>query len=130
MNRRLFIKQVGAACLAGAGTLSSLDAGSWKPGTTQSPKIPLNFILINVDDLGWTDLGCYGSRFYETPNIDRLAAEGIRPLSRPYRCHGLDPSPGQGSPQSRRHRGKSHRLRGRARPEVPLPAQSLLDGTG
>jgi arylsulfatase A len=78
MNRRLFIKQVGAACLAGAGTLSSLDAGSWKPGTTQSPKIPLNFILINVDDLGWTDLGCYGSRFYETPNIDRLAAEGIR----------------------------------------------------
>jgi arylsulfatase A len=37
-----------------------------------------NFIFILVDDLGWTDLGCYGSKFYETPNIDRLAAGGMR----------------------------------------------------
>ena len=37
-----------------------------------------NVVLINVDDLGWTDLGCYGSDFYETPNIDRLAAGGMR----------------------------------------------------
>jgi arylsulfatase A-like enzyme len=37
-----------------------------------------NIILITVDDLGWTDLGCYGSEFYETPNIDRLAEEGFR----------------------------------------------------
>lgn len=37
-----------------------------------------NIILINVDDLGWTDLGCYGSKFYETPNIDRLASGGMR----------------------------------------------------
>jgi arylsulfatase A-like enzyme len=39
---------------------------------------PLNFVLILVDDLGWTDLGCMGSGFYETPNIDRLADEGVR----------------------------------------------------
>jgi arylsulfatase A-like enzyme len=39
---------------------------------------PLNFIFILVDDLGWTDLSCYGSKFYETPNIDRLAAQGMR----------------------------------------------------
>src|SRR5688572_8496373 len=39
---------------------------------------PPNVILILVDDLGWTDLGCYGSTFYETPNIDRLAASGMR----------------------------------------------------
>jgi arylsulfatase A-like enzyme len=38
----------------------------------------LNFVLILVDDLGWTDLGCFGSDFYETPAIDRLAAEGMR----------------------------------------------------
>lgn len=37
-----------------------------------------NIILITVDDLGWTDLTCYGSEFYETPNIDRLASNGIR----------------------------------------------------
>lgn len=39
---------------------------------------PLNFVLILVDDLGWRDLGCQGSPFYETPNIDRLAAQGMR----------------------------------------------------
>ena len=38
----------------------------------------LNFLFILVDDLGWTDLGCYGSKFYETPNCDRLAREGMR----------------------------------------------------
>jgi arylsulfatase A-like enzyme len=38
----------------------------------------LNFVFILVDDLGWRDVGCYGSSFYETPNTDRLANEGIR----------------------------------------------------
>lgn len=37
-----------------------------------------NFVFILADDLGWRDLSCYGSDFYETPNIDRLAAEGMR----------------------------------------------------
>jgi len=37
-----------------------------------------NVILILADDLGYTDLACYGSTFYETPNIDRLAASGVR----------------------------------------------------
>lgn len=37
-----------------------------------------NVIFILADDLGYTDLGCYGSKYYETPNIDRLAAEGVR----------------------------------------------------
>jgi arylsulfatase A-like enzyme len=37
-----------------------------------------NVILINVDDLGWTDLGCFGSDYYETPHIDRLASGGMR----------------------------------------------------
>jgi len=37
-----------------------------------------NIILILLDDLGWRDLACYGSPFYETPNLDRLAAEGMR----------------------------------------------------
>ena len=36
-----------------------------------------NFILILIDDLGRRDLSCYGSPFYETPNIDRPVAEGM-----------------------------------------------------
>ncbi len=44
--------------------------------SAQEPK--LNVVLIVIDDLGWADLGCYGSRFYKTPNIDRLANEGMR----------------------------------------------------
>src|SRR5437870_361872 len=39
---------------------------------------PLNVVLIVADDLGWRDLGCYGSSFYETPAIDRLASHGMR----------------------------------------------------
>ena len=37
-----------------------------------------NIVLILTDDLGWRDLSCYGSTFYETPNIDRLASQGMR----------------------------------------------------
>ena len=37
-----------------------------------------NVIIFLVDDLGWTDLGCYGSDLYQTPHIDRLAASGMR----------------------------------------------------
>jgi len=37
-----------------------------------------NIVFILIDDMGWRDLSCYGSSFYETPHIDRLAAEGVR----------------------------------------------------
>jgi uncharacterized sulfatase len=37
-----------------------------------------NIVMIVADDLGWADLGCYGNKFNETPNIDRLATEGIK----------------------------------------------------
>ena len=36
-----------------------------------------NVVFIVVDDYGWADVGCNGSRFYETPNIDKLAADGV-----------------------------------------------------
>jgi len=45
--------------------------------SAESEKAPEpNIVVIFVDDLGWTDLGCYGSKFYETPHIDRLAKQG------------------------------------------------------
>ena len=37
-----------------------------------------NFIFFLIDDLGRNDLGCYGSKFYRTPNLDRMAAEGMK----------------------------------------------------
>ena len=37
-----------------------------------------NILLILIDDMGWRDTGCYGSPFYETPNVDGLAGEGMR----------------------------------------------------
>lgn len=39
---------------------------------------PTNVVIILIDDMGQTDLSCYGSTFYETPNIDRLATQGMR----------------------------------------------------
>jgi arylsulfatase A-like enzyme len=50
------------------------QAGEAKRPATKQP----NFVFILIDDLGWADLGCYGSKFYETPNIDRLASRGMR----------------------------------------------------
>ncbi len=45
---------------------------------TRDPTDQPNIILINCDDLGYGDLGCYGSRRNDTPHLDRLAAEGMR----------------------------------------------------
>ncbi len=39
---------------------------------------PTNFLFFLVDDLGWADVGCFGSTFHETPNIDALANSGMR----------------------------------------------------
>ena len=44
----------------------------------QSPSRPPNIIFILIDDMGWMDLSCQGSSFFETPNIDRLASQGMR----------------------------------------------------
>lgn len=51
-----------------------------------------NVVLFFVDDLGWTDLGCYGSDFYETPHIDRLAAEGVKFTQAYAACTVCSPS--------------------------------------
>ena len=40
--------------------------------------VPPNVVMIIADDLGWSQIGCYGSSFYKTPNIDKLAKSGIK----------------------------------------------------
>ncbi len=59
-------KQVAVAGLVGMATAAAYAAKD-KP----------NVLLINIDDLGWSDLGCMGSDYYKTPNIDKMASEGM-----------------------------------------------------
>jgi len=73
MYRRDFLKSIGINAAALLLTDKAFGAQAFA-GNSRRP----NFLFILVDDLGWKDLGCYGSDFYETPNIDRLAAEGMR----------------------------------------------------
>lgn len=47
---------------------------------------PNNVILVLIDDLGWMDLGCYGSTYYNTPNLDRFATDGMR-FTQAYSAH-------------------------------------------
>lgn len=52
--------------------------GVWPSSCAEATDRPPNIILFLIDDLGWRDLGCQGSTYYRTPNIDQLAAEGVR----------------------------------------------------
>ncbi len=51
-----------------------------------------NVVFFLVDDLGWRDLGCYGSSFHETPNIDRFAKQGVRFTQAYATCHVCSPT--------------------------------------
>jgi len=70
VNRRNFLKTVG---LSAAALALPRSRASGAP-----PKDRPNVVLILIDDMGWTDVACYGSKYYETPNIDRLAAGGMK----------------------------------------------------
>ncbi|HUS05172.1 MAG TPA: sulfatase [Bryobacteraceae bacterium] len=63
MNRREVLKTLGGGVACAAAGAASAH---------------LNVVFILMDDLGWADIGCYGSRFYETPNLDRLARQSVR----------------------------------------------------
>ncbi|MDA0348902.1 MAG: sulfatase [Verrucomicrobia bacterium] len=84
MNYRFFISIAGfaAALLVGC-TLAE------KP---QETKTSPNVIFFLVDDLGWTDVGSFGSSFYETPNIDQFAAEGVKFTNAYAACHVCSPT--------------------------------------
>jgi len=71
INRRTFLRQCSAGALALAA--GGMGAGRTAADTSRTP----NFVFILIDDMGWRDVGFMGSRYYETPNIDRLAAQGM-----------------------------------------------------
>src|SRR5687768_13705172 len=69
------------ALLLAAPALYAADAPAARP----------NIVFIMADDLGYTDLACFGSKYYETPNIDRLAAQGMKLLSH-HHCPNCTPT--------------------------------------
>ncbi len=54
-------------------------------------KLP-SIVFVLIDDLGWADLGCYGSRYYRTPRIDRLASQGMRFTNAYAACCACSPT--------------------------------------
>ncbi len=54
------------------------DAATSEDGSTSTQKSPPNIIYILADDLGYADPSCYGQKNFSTPNIDRLAAQGMK----------------------------------------------------
>lgn len=75
------IRIVLAACLAAFLTHPA-------PAAERMP----NIVFILTDDLGWADLGCYGSTFYDTPNLDKLAKTGMRFTDAYAACNVCSPT--------------------------------------
>ena len=86
-TRRDFIKA------AGFGIAGWAVSGAVAKSKSAAGKKP-NIVFILADDLGWAELGCYGNTFNETPNLDKLAKQGMRftdayaaaPVCSPYRA--------------------------------------------
>ncbi|MGD2095423.1 MAG: sulfatase-like hydrolase/transferase [Phycisphaerales bacterium] len=77
LTRRNFLKITGlAAASSGISSLLPGCTGKDRPAMTEGK--PPNIIFILADDLGYGDLGCYGQKKIKTPNIDTMAAEGMR----------------------------------------------------
>ncbi|MCH8216651.1 MAG: sulfatase [Planctomycetes bacterium] len=68
--------------------LALIALASW----SASAQDKLNVVFFLVDDLGWMDLGCQGSKYYHTPNIDRLAEEGMRFTDAYAACNVCSPT--------------------------------------
>jgi arylsulfatase A-like enzyme len=66
------------SALAGVLVAALLTSGSARASADPVPPARVNVVLIVIDDMGWSDSAVYGSTFYETPAIDRLAREGVR----------------------------------------------------
>jgi arylsulfatase A-like enzyme len=75
MTRRRFLAMLGAGVTGSV--LAGCSASARQPTASRKRTAP-NFVLIMADDLGYGDLGCYGQQLIKTPNIDRLACEGLR----------------------------------------------------
>ena len=84
------MKQAAVIAVCVIATLAKLDAVN----AVETPAARPNIVFVLADDLGWSELGCYGNGFNETPHLDRLALDGMRftqayaaaPVCSPYRA--------------------------------------------
>ncbi len=70
-NRRKFLETLGLYS-------ASMAAPNWLAAQELQASKKLNFVFILADDLGWSDLPCYGGDLHETPNLDRFARQAMR----------------------------------------------------
>lgn len=116
------------------GRMLGCSLAAWLGGADcKKPARPANVVLILIDDLGWRDVSYMGSRFYETPAVDRLAREGIQ-FSKAYTCApNCAPTrasllTGQYTPRHGVYTvGSSARGESRYRKLVPIENRTVLD---
>lgn len=77
MDRRTFLQRFAFPALFAGAIPGILSCSGCMREYTDNPDLP-NIIFITSDNLGWEDLSCYGNKNISTPNIDRIAREGIR----------------------------------------------------
>jgi arylsulfatase A-like enzyme len=130
-TRREFLKTTGWAA-ASASTLS-ISPSCALSGQSRASKRRPNIVFIFIDDLGYKDLTCFGSTYYETPHIDKLASDGIVFTSAYANAPNCAPTracliSGQYTPRhgvytvGTPERGKAH-----LRKLIPIPNRTNLD---
>ncbi|GIU72979.1 MAG: N-acetylgalactosamine-6-sulfatase [Bryobacteraceae bacterium] len=102
--------------------LASTAAALTPAASTAQPAPRPNIILILADDLGYGDLGCYGQTRIQTPNLDRMAAEGIR-FTSAYAGSTVC-APSRCSLMTGLHTGHA-RTRGNRSPDLPLRPEDV-----
>jgi arylsulfatase A-like enzyme len=131
MRRRDFLRAIGL----GAVSLTMPGCAEAAGGLSQraSPRKRPNFVFIFIDDLGWKDISVMGSRYYETPNIDKLAGQGAVFTNAYSNAPNCAPSraclmSGQYTPRHGIYTvGTSERGKANLRKLIPTPNNTNLD---
>ncbi|MEI6141846.1 MAG: sulfatase-like hydrolase/transferase [Mariniphaga sp.] len=112
-ERNLHLAKVTAALVCLYSTAAFSD------GNSLLAQVKPNFVFIIADDVSWDDIGCYGNNVVKTPNIDRLAKEGLRFTNAILTASSCSPS------RCSIISGKYPHSNGAAELHTPLPEKEL-----